>query len=82
VNITWDPPKRDSNVDKHGVDFAAIDEAFFATAVVQKAKSGRLKALGWLGGIVIVVVFKPLGAEGLSVLSARPANRKERTING
>jgi uncharacterized DUF497 family protein len=31
VKITWEEPKRMSNVDSHGVDFAAIGETFSLT---------------------------------------------------
>jgi uncharacterized DUF497 family protein len=83
VKITWDEPKRTSNFAKHGVEFAAIGEEFFASAIVVPAKLGRSQAIGKLGGIVISVIFAPIGAEGLVIISARPASRKERTfING
>jgi uncharacterized protein len=78
VRITWDEPKRISNVDNHGVDFAAIGGSFFDEAVIQRAKGGRWKALGRLGGVVVAVIFKPLGVEGLAIISARAASRKER----
>ncbi len=78
MKIIWDEPKRRSNVELHGVDFAGIGEEFFASAIVVPAKEGRWKAIGWLGGFVASVIFKPLGAEALSIISARPASRKER----
>jgi uncharacterized protein len=80
VKITWDEPKRKANVAKHGVDFADIGEEFFAAAIVVPGKDGRWKAIGWLGRFIALVIFRPLGAEALSIVSARPASRKERKV--
>ncbi len=38
--ITWDAPKRQTNLAKHGLDFADLDEAFFLASVVIPAKAG------------------------------------------
>ncbi|MBL9070259.1 MAG: BrnT family toxin [Sphingopyxis sp.] len=75
--IVWDEPKRAANLAKHGIDFADITEDFFLSALVGEAKKGRYFAIGRLDG-VIVVIFAALGTEGVSIVSARPANRKER----
>lgn len=77
--ITWDEPKRQANIAKHGLDFADLTPAFFADADVLPAHTNRLMAVGtFQGRRVIVVVFRPLGQEALSVISMRPANFKER----
>lgn len=77
--IVWDEPKRIANLAKHGVDFADIGESFFANAVVGEAKAGRHFAIGELDGVTIVI-FATLGTEGVSLISARPASRKERKL--
>ena len=77
--IVWDEPKRIANLAKHGIDFADVTEDFFASAVIGQAKAERYFALGELDG-VIVVIFAVLGTEGVSIISARPANRKERSL--
>jgi len=77
--IVWDEPKREANLAKHGIDFAAIGEDFFAGALIGNAKDGRYFAIGDLDG-VIVVIFATLGTEGISIISARPASRKERKL--
>jgi uncharacterized protein len=79
VIIVWDELKREANLAKHGIDFASIDEGFFTSAVVRPAKLGRFSAIGYLDG-VIAVIFASLGTEGISIVSARPANRKERSM--
>ena len=78
MKIVWDEPKRQANIAKHGLDFADLDLDFFVTAGVIPAKDGRYKAVGQLNGGVVIVVFAPLGSEAVSVVSMRPASRKER----
>lgn len=77
MKILWDERKRLVNLDKHGMDFAALDEQFFARAAIGPAKDGRLIAVGELNG-VITVIFVTLGTEALSVISMRPASDRER----
>jgi len=79
--ITWDERKRVYNLAKHGIDFAVIEDDFFDDAVILPAHSRRLQAIGWLDGHqIVVVIFKPLGSEAVSLISARRANKKERAI--
>ncbi|WP_176399638.1 BrnT family toxin [Novosphingobium sp. B 225] len=77
--IVWDEPKRLANIAKHGIDFVDIDEEFFLSAIVRPARQGRFAAIGRLDG-VIAVIFAVLGSEGVSIVSARPASRKERQL--
>lgn len=79
MKIVWDEPKRLANLAKHGIDFADIDEGFFLSAVVRPARNGRFAAIGRLGGAV-AVIFARLGTEGVSIISAPPADRKERKL--
>jgi uncharacterized DUF497 family protein len=81
MRILWDEPKRLANLDKHGLDFAALTDDFFSRAVIRAAKGERFLAIGFLGASAVAVVFRPLGAEALSVISMRPANRKEFVIH-
>ncbi|MDE4063878.1 BrnT family toxin [Phaeobacter gallaeciensis] len=78
--IVWDEPKRQTNLAKHGLDFTDLDEGFFLASVVVPAKDGRQMAIGQLADGTIAVVFATLGIEGVSVISMRPASRKERTL--
>ena len=80
MKIVWDENKRRSNLDKHRLDFADLDGAFFDEALIFPAKLGRRQAIGELEPGRIVVIFTMLGSEGLSVVSMRPANRKEREL--
>lgn len=79
MKITWDEPKRLSNIAKHGLDFADITLEFFLTADVRPSRNGRSLNVGLLGEtLVIAVISRPLGSEAISVISMRPANPKER----
>ena len=78
--IIWDEPKRLTNLAKHGLDFADLDETFFLSSLVVPAKENRHMAIGWLADGTIAVVFAVQGAEGVSVISMRPASRKERDL--
>lgn len=79
MKIVWDDRKRQQNLAKHGMDFADLDLDFFLSARIHAAKTGRLMAIGELdSGPVVAVVFRPLGAEGLAVISMRRANKSER----
>ncbi|ADO42393.1 BrnT family toxin [Ketogulonicigenium vulgare] len=78
--IVWDEPKRESNLEKHGLDFADLSEEFFLSSVVVPAKNGRHMAIGKLADGTIAVVFATLGTQGLSVISMRHASKKERAI--
>lgn len=84
--IIWDEPKRETNLAKHGLDFADARERFaFEEAVIVPSYAGtdgraRFVALNELDGRLVAAVFSPLGAEALALISLRPANRKERRI--
>jgi uncharacterized protein len=78
MKISFDEPKRQSNLSKHGLDFAGLDVDYFANSIVVAAKLGRFMAIGVLSNDVIATVFAKLGSQGVSVASMRRASRKER----
>lgn len=71
--IVWDEPKRQTNLAKHGLDLADLDETFFLASLVVSVKRNRHMAIGRLQDGTIAVVFAVLGAEGM-------ASRKEREL--
>jgi uncharacterized protein len=83
MKIVWDEPKRSANLDKHGLDFADLDETFFDNALVLPShnKSKRWVAIGVTIRGVIVVVFAQLGREGIGIISMRSASRSERKLH-
>jgi uncharacterized DUF497 family protein len=81
MEIVWDELKRQANLVKHGLDFAALDPAFFLGALVIPGHSGRLRAIGRHDGqLMVAVIFRPRGSEAIAIISMRPANFKERRL--
>ncbi len=80
MRIVWDEPKRLANLDKHGLDFADLNETFFDSALVLPTYNKRWAGIGRNIRGVIVVVFVILGNEAVSVISMRPASRNERRL--
>lgn len=82
--MTWDEPKRETNLRVHGLDFADArarfvwDTAFVAPSHPGRDGRPRFLALGYLDGKLRVLVFSPLGNEAVSAISLRPVSRKER----
>jgi len=82
MRYEWDEAKRQANVAKHGVDFAAAE--FFdwrgSTIRVDLRKNYgevRFRAFGVIGGVLHVLVFAVRGAETVRIISLRRANRVE-----
>lgn len=79
--ILWDETKRISNLTKHGLDFADLTPEFFESAILFQSYEGRFVAVGeFRGETIIAVVFAPMGADALSIISMRFASRKERRL--
>ncbi|MGA9090922.1 MAG: BrnT family toxin [Bradyrhizobium sp.] len=80
MKIVWDEPKRLANLDKHGLDFADLNETFFDSALVLPSHQNRWLGIGKNMHGVIVVVFVALGKEAVSLISVRPASKNERKL--
>lgn len=81
MEIVYDDAKRVINIATHGgLDFADLDVGFFVESSIVPAKKGRFMAIGRFRNDVIAVVFVKLGAEGVLVISMRPASTKERKL--
>jgi uncharacterized protein len=80
IAITWDEPKRLATIAVRNLDFADLTVDFFAASIVIPAKLGRYQAIGMLGSRAISVIFQPLGAEAIAVISMRHASEKERRV--
>jgi uncharacterized protein len=76
--IVWDEPKRLTNLQKHGLDFADFEAGFdFETALVAVAQpsatgSARMKIIGEFDGQTVVAA--------ISLISLRRASRSERRL--
>jgi uncharacterized DUF497 family protein len=80
MKIVWGEPKRLANLEKHGLDFRDLTEAFFAVALFLPSKKRRWRGIGASARGLICVVFARLGSEGVSVISMRPASASERKL--
>lgn len=80
MRIIWDEPKRIANLDKHGMDFADLNEKFFDRALVLNTYGKRYRAIGVNNRGVISVIFAVYGVEAVSIISMRPASKREREL--
>jgi uncharacterized DUF497 family protein len=82
VNITWDPKKVQSNVRKHGIRFSDAEAVFYDPGALTREDQDiegeqRFVSIGLdFVGRVLVVVYTYRG-EGIRLISARRATRKE-----
>jgi uncharacterized DUF497 family protein len=79
MKIVWDEPKRLANLDKHGLDFADLNETFFryrsGFALLRQALARhRQKHPRNCCGV------RTLGKEAIGVISMGPASRLERKL--
>lgn len=86
--FVWDETKRLANLAKHKLDFADKENGFnFADAIALPAKPSttgrnRLRLIGELNGALLVaIIASPLGAEAVSIVSLRPANKRESQLH-
>lgn len=83
ARFLWDERKNDSNVEKHGLDFADAPRIF--TALMLVARDGRDRygedrwvGIGFLDARVVVVVFSEPDRDTVRIISLRKVLRHER----
>jgi uncharacterized DUF497 family protein len=69
----------------HGLDLAEVERLGWANALISSTYASRhggrrYKAIGYLDGRLVSVIFARLGLEAISVISLRVASRSERTV--
>jgi uncharacterized DUF497 family protein len=82
VRFRWNDQKRDSNLDKHGLDFVDAPEVFAGLTLTVKDErfeygEHRFKTLGMLKDIVVVVAHTETDEE-IRIISMRKATRNEK----
>ena len=80
----WDAAKNQSNIAKHGIDFADAPRLFERPMLVRRDRrrdyrEHRWIALGDLDGIVVVIVYTRRRRR-VRVISLRRANHRERQV--
>ena len=79
MRYEWDEEKRASNLQKHGLDFDAMEQFQWQTAHIETSPRGgelRYVATGRIGPLLHVAVFTRRG-ERTRIISLREANRRE-----
>ena len=82
----WDDRKRQSNIEKHGIDFDDAREVFADPAAYTfssptRSEERRYVTVGLAKGAIIAVIFT-LRGRAVRIISARAARRNEREIYG
>jgi uncharacterized protein len=91
ARFEWDPDKAASNLRKHGVSFETAIRAFaypFAFSELDRIEGGeeRWQTIGVVEGCLLLLVAHTIREEDedgepvevIRIISARPADRKER----
>jgi uncharacterized DUF497 family protein len=81
MRYEWDEAKRQSNIQKHGIDFVGIEKAFAGTTLTiwdDRFDYGesRFITLGILSGRVVVIAHTE-AQEIIRVISVRKASKNE-----
>jgi len=83
MKFEWDEAKNRSNIRKHGIDFADVEDMFrgllLASPDVRKDYGeNRWIGIGMIRGRAVVVVFAERGPEAIRIISLRKATHRER----
>ena len=87
MDFTWDPIKDGNNKSKHGISFETASLVFsdpLHMSVLHRVVNGeqRWKTMGFVGGLVIIVVVHTYtekeDKEIIRIISARKATKRER----
>jgi len=79
--VTWDEPKRLSNIKDHGLDFVGCESVFDGPIITREDDrlahgEQRINLLGLLAGQVVRMTYTERG-EDLHVISLRKATKHE-----
>ena len=85
MGFIWDEDKRQTNLRKHGLDFARAVEVFGSPMVTfedrrEEYGEQRMIGLGMLEANVIVVVYVEILEDEIRILSMRQAERHEKDL--
>ena len=82
----WDEGNIDKSYEKHGVSPNEAEEVFLDRSVIivpdigHSYKEGRLIAIGLSGSKQVLFVVFTRQSQGIRIISARRANKKERRL--
>jgi len=80
--VTWDEPKRRTNLRKHKIDLGELEPVFeFPMITLDDDREAygelRLQSLGMFRGRVVFLVWTPRGDDTAHLISCRYADRQE-----
>lgn len=84
MHVLWDPEKRQTNLDKHGLDFidaVAVLESLYRLDV-QSARNRELRTQSFayvFDVLAVLTVVHVLRENSMRIISFRPASEIERT---
>ncbi|HEX3554009.1 MAG TPA: BrnT family toxin [Thermoanaerobaculia bacterium] len=83
MRFEWDDAKNDVNLQKHGINFTDVWQVFTEPMLIdlddrEDYGEERWIGTGWLGNLLIVVVWTEPEEDTIRVISARRADRYER----
>lgn len=83
MNYTWDPDKREKNIEKHGLDFILASELFDNPYIRSRGYNGPDGEVRWMAtGILLdgryVTAVYTMRDGATRMISLRRANRHER----
>ena len=83
MSFHWDDAKRESNIQRHGLDFVDTWEVFLAPMLTDSDTrtdygEDRTIGIGFLCDLVVVIVFTELEPDITRVISFRKATSDER----
>lgn len=80
MNFTWHETKRKTNLNKHGLDFADVEQVFSGpTATVEDGAYGKEQRFNTTGlfGIKVVVITHTETETEIRIISMREAEKHE-----
>ena len=82
MRFEWNQAKNESNIHKHGIDFADVENMFNYPVLASPDSRGdyseeRWVAIGRMLGLVCVVVYTERRGDMIRIISARKATRYE-----
>ncbi len=82
MRFEWNQAKNESNIRKHGIDFADVENMFNYPVLASPDSRGdyseeRWVAIGRMLGLVCVVVYTERRCDMIRIISARKATRYE-----
>jgi uncharacterized DUF497 family protein len=84
VIFTWDEPKRQANLAKHGLDFADAEKVFAGPMVLfedNRADYGEQRMIGvGLLDYLVVLIVRVENNETIRIISMRKANGNETDL--